>query len=320
MRAVVRHRIEHDAHGVTDALGEIVAVDADTISVRTRRGVQVISRAAVVAAKEVPPRPARRGVPHLAISMHDLESAMVEGWPPLERDTLGGWLLRAGGGFTGRANSVLPLGNPGISLSDAVDHCESWSDQRGLRHLFAIFGPAGFATDQDPLGRELLGRAYEAFNQTMVMTAATAALPPELPRPSGAPVRLESTPSTQWWDTWADLSGHNDQSEAARAAARAVMSGSPDQLFASLQVDGAVVGVARVAFARGWAGLFALHVAPGHQRGGVALQLMGAVADASRARGIRSMYLQVLLASTPARRLYERLGFSAHHEYRYLGG
>src|SRR5665811_852016 len=128
MRAVVRRRIEH---GVTDALGDIVALDADTVSVRTRRGVEVIGRAAVTAAKEVPPAPARRGAPHLAISMQDLERIMVEGMPPLERAELGGWLLRAGAGFTGRANSVLPLGDPGVSLSEAVDHCESWYDERG---------------------------------------------------------------------------------------------------------------------------------------------------------------------------------------------
>jgi N-acetylglutamate synthase len=320
MRAVVRSRIEHDVHGVTDALGEVVAMDADTVSVRTRHGVRVIHRAAVVAAKEVPPKPARRGAPHLAVAMDDLEATMVEGWPPVERDALGGWLLRAGAGFTGRANSVLPLGNPGISLSAAVDHCEAWSDDRGLRHLFALFGPEGFAIDEDPLGRELLGRAYTPFNHTMVMTAATAALPPELPHPCGARVRLEPEPSARWWETWAAQSGHTDQSEPARAAARAVMCGSPDQLFASLEVDGGVTGVARVAFARGWAGVFALHVTPQQRRAGVALQLMGAVAEASRARGIRSMYLQVLQASSPARGLYERLGFSTHHEYCYLGG
>lgn len=320
MRVVVRRRIARDAHGVTDALGEIVALDADTVSVRTRAGVQVIDRATVVAAKEVPPRPSRRGAPHLAVSMHDLERIMVEGWPPLERAQLGGWLLRSGAGFTGRANSVLPLGDPGVLLPDAIDHCELWSDRRGLRHLFALFGPEGFGADEDPLGRELLKRAYKPFNETKVMTAAIAALPPELPHPSGARVRLDATPSTQWWDAWATESGHTGQSDAERAAAGAVMSGSPDQLFVSLEVDGTLVSVARVAFALGWAGLFALHVRPEQRRTGVAVQLMGAVADASRARGIRSMYLQVLQSSSAARGLYERLGFSTHHEYRYLGG
>jgi ribosomal protein S18 acetylase RimI-like enzyme len=317
MRAVVRRRLEH---GVTDALGDVVAIDAHTVSVRTRRGVEVIDRAVVVAAKEVPPKPARRGAPHLAISMHDLERIMAQGWPPLERAELGGWLLRAAAGFTGRANSVLPLGDPGVPLSEAVDHCERWYDERGLRrHLFALFGPTGFAVDDDPLGRELLARNYKPFNSTAVLTAATAALPPEVPHPSGVRVRLESAPSPQWWDAWAAQDGRTDLTDAARSAARAVMSGSPDQLFASLEVDGVVVGVARLALAQGWAGVFALHVAPEHRRTGVAVQLMGALADASRARGIRSIYLQVLKASSPARGLYERLGFSTHHEYRYLG-
>jgi len=320
MRAVVRRRIEH---GVTDALGDVVAMDAETVSVRTRRGLVVIDRAAVVAAKEVPPRPSRRGAAHLAISMHDLERIMVDGWPPVAREQLGGWLLRAAAGFTGRANSVLPLGNPGMAVSDAVDRCESWYDERGLRPLFSLFGPAGFAADDDPLGRELLGRDYEPINNALVLTAAVATLPPEAPHDPGARVQLESSPSQPWWDTWAAWDTRvapADEANVAAAAARTVMTGSPDQLFASLERDGAVIGVARVAFAHAWAGVFALHVAPEHRRTGVALQLMGALADAARTRDIPSMYLQVTQANSPARSLYERLGFSVHHEYVYLGG
>ena len=311
MRAVVRRRIDD---GVTDALGEIEAIDANTVSVRTRHGLETIDRALVVAAKEVPPPPVRRGAPHLAISMHDLEAIAVEGLPPLERDELGGWLLRAAGGFTCRANSVLPLGDPGMSLSEAVQTCESWYDQRGLAPQFALFGPAGFAVGDDPLGRELVARGYLPFKRSAVLTAPIGALPPELPHASGGQVRLESTPSSRWWQAWAAQEGH----DALPASARAVVTGSPDQLFARLEVHGAVVGLARIVFAKGWAGVFALHVAPEHRRGGVAGQLMGALGDASRSRGIRSVYLQVLETNAPARGLYERLGFRTHHEYDYL--
>ena len=80
-----------------------------------------------------------------------------------------------------------------------------------------------------------------------------------------------------------------------------------------------VVGVARLAFAHVWAGVSALHVAPEHRRTGVAMQLMGALGDESRARRIRSVYVQVAQANSPSRRLFERLGFSVHHEYLYLG-
>jgi len=310
MRAVVRKRIEH---GVTDALGDIVAIDQDTVSVRTRLGVVVIERAAVVAAKEVPPKSTRRGASHLAISMDDLERIMVDGWPPVEREELGGWLLRAADGFTGRANSVLPLGDPGVPLSAAVDYCESWYDGRGLQRLFCLFGPEGFTVDDDPLGRELLARAYEPFKNTMVLTASTGALPPEIPHASGARVQLDATPSPAWWQAWAD------SEDTTPDVARSVMGGSPDQLFASLEVDGTLVGVSRLSFAHVWAGVSALRVAPEHRRTGVAMQLMGALADESRARRMRSVYAQVTQANSPSLHLFERLGFSIHHEYLYLG-
>ncbi|MEO8555494.1 MAG: GNAT family N-acetyltransferase [Actinomycetota bacterium] len=319
MRAVVRHRIDH---GVTDALGDVVAIDPETISVRTRLGVVTVERVAVVAAKEVPPKPTRRGASHLAISMEGLERIMADGWPPVERAELGGWLLRAAGGFTGRANSVLPLGNPGVPLSEAVERCESWYDERGLRHLFCLFGPAGFRAADDPLGVILLGRDYEQFNRALVLTAATAILPSETAPTSGARILLESAPSQRWWDAWSAGDARvapADEADVAPSVARTVMTSSPDQLFASLEVEGAVIGVARVAFAQAWAGVFALRVEPEHRRRGIAIQLMGALADASRARGIRSMYLQVTEDNPAARGLYGRLGFSVHHEYFYLG-
>jgi len=322
MRAVVRRRIEH---GVTDALGELVAKDGDTVSIQTRSGLVVIDRAAVVAAKEVPPRPSRRGAAHLAVSMRDLERIMVAGWPPSERAELGGWLLRAAGGFTGRANSVLPLGDPGMTLPAAVDRCESWYDRRGLRRLFCLFGPTGFAVDDGPLGRELLARGYQPFNNTAVLTTATRALLPQTPHHSGAAVLLEPAPSQPWWDFWAAMDARGaqadgaDEAGVAHSAARAVLTGSPDQLFASLEVGGAVIGVARGAFAHTWAGASALHVAADHRRRGVAGRLIGALGQASRERGIRSMYLQVAQGNSPARSLFEGLGFVAHHEYCYLG-
>jgi N-acetylglutamate synthase len=238
---------------------------------------------------------------------------MVDGWPPNERTELGGWLLRAAAGFTGRANSVLPLGDPGVPLSTAVDRCERWYDDRGLRRLFCLFGPEGFTVDNDPLGGELLARSYEPFKNTMVLTASTAALKPEVTHASGARVRLEPEPSPAWWSAWAEHGG------AAPTMARSVMTGSPDQLFASLEIGGAVVGIARLAFAHVWAGVSSLHVAPEHRRTGVALQLMGALGDESRARRIRSVYVQVAQENSPSRHLFERLGFSTHHQYLYLG-
>ncbi|MHA7210877.1 putative acetyltransferase [Arthrobacter sp. MDT1-65] len=56
-RVVVRRRVEG---GFTDSLGDLVALDAASCTVRTRRGDDVVALADVTAAKPVPPAPPRR--------------------------------------------------------------------------------------------------------------------------------------------------------------------------------------------------------------------------------------------------------------------
>ncbi|WP_247826680.1 hypothetical protein [Arthrobacter antioxidans] len=56
-RVVVRRRIDA---GVTDSLGDLVAVDGTACTVRTRRGDDVVLLADVTAARPVPPPPPRR--------------------------------------------------------------------------------------------------------------------------------------------------------------------------------------------------------------------------------------------------------------------
>ncbi|WDF32495.1 hypothetical protein PTW37_11560 [Arthrobacter agilis] len=56
-RVVVRRRF---GDGVTDSLGDLVARDSTTCTVRTRRGDDVVLLAEVTAARTVPPAPPRR--------------------------------------------------------------------------------------------------------------------------------------------------------------------------------------------------------------------------------------------------------------------
>ena len=52
----------------------------------------------------------------MAISIPDLEQRAALGWRAPQEDRLGDWVLRAAGGFTGRANSALAAGDPGRPL------------------------------------------------------------------------------------------------------------------------------------------------------------------------------------------------------------
>ena len=70
------------------------------------------------------------------IGMVELERVASLGWQGTNTQVLGEWLLRAGSGFTGRANSVLPLGSPGCPLDDALNAV--WEFYRG-HHLTPLF-------------------------------------------------------------------------------------------------------------------------------------------------------------------------------------
>lgn len=58
MRVVVRYR--NDEGSFSDAVGELVRVDADGVEVATRRGPVSVAAADIALGKRVPPAPPRR--------------------------------------------------------------------------------------------------------------------------------------------------------------------------------------------------------------------------------------------------------------------
>lgn len=317
-RVVVRARLSPqrvaDLGGpsMTDAVGTLVAVDATSLVVETSRGRVTIQRDRVVAAKVVPPRPARRGAPHLALSIESLQRVMVDGWPPLERERLGDWLLRAGGGFTRRANSVMTSGDPGVPVGAALEHVERWYAARGLPPLASLAGPQGFRTTDDGVGAELVARGYLPQVRTLVMTAASSTL-----ADASATARHQVTLSDILEPAW--LAAYARQREPVPGVTERVLSGSPAQVFACVPAsDGSVAAIARLSIAHAWGGLSCLWVDPAHRRRGLAEALTAALGAEASGRGIRSIWLQVEEENTAALALYRGMGFRTHHAYEYL--
>ena len=322
VRVVVRYRLDEPdpltGATLTDVVGDLVDLDATSIVVATRTGRRRVSRSSVTAAKEVPPRPSRRGAPHRALSVEDLQRVMVGAWPAMETAPLGDWLLRASRGFTQRANSVMTAGDPGRPLADAVDAAEHWYAARGLPANFTIAGPVGFDPASDPLGRELASRGYLARVATLALTAPTRrmALPPrpgtQAGRPDVAaaqPVEVDDAPSEAW------LAAYRSYREVDEVAARAVLRGSPRQVFASVRHDGDVVGIGRLGVSAGWGGIAAMWVAPQARRAGVGTAVLRALALAADGRGATSLHLQTDSDNPGALHLYEGHGFERHHAY-----
>src|SRR5688500_11841936 len=86
------------------------------------------------------------GVPEVP-GVDALERLAARSWQGLEQERYGDWLLRAGGGFTGRANSVLVVGDPPEDLDSAVRTVTGWYSRRGLRPRAQVPRPGGEAAD-----------------------------------------------------------------------------------------------------------------------------------------------------------------------------
>ena len=329
-RVVVRWRLSAPdpttGATLTDSVGTLVAADESALSVETARGLVTIPLERVTAAKQVPPRPTRRGPAHLAPSTHDLQRVMAPSWGAVEQDSLGEWQLRASSGFTQRANSVLPVGDPGMPLSEAVDAVESWYAVRGLPAKFTLAGPVGFDAAADPLGELLLGRGYVVGSLTTALTAATATVAAADP---GGP---DVSTSADLDETWLDA--YRRTRTTVPSVTEAVLTGSPRQLFGQIRPGGGLsqqlglrsagaagtrpVAVARLGLASGWAGLGAVWTDPAYRGRGLAAHLTARLADLARGEGVLMMHLQVEHDNEPALRLYRRLGFDTHSAYAYL--
>ncbi|MDQ3475031.1 MAG: GNAT family N-acetyltransferase [Actinomycetota bacterium] len=277
---------------------------------------------------------------HVSISVKEVEQIAALGWRGRDEAQLGDWLLRAADGFTGRANSALVLGAPAQPDSWLPDLVR-WYADRGLPPMVQVPLPGGEAVDAvlaaagwrtRDLVRFLTGDIDEVQNLASVTLPSRSEGPPVSnllaqgvlhSAKSGVSAQLHAEPDGPW------LAAYHYRGAALPPTARAVLqrAGQDTELcFASIRAAepgggaGAVLAVARGAVAQGWLGVTAVTVADQHRRQRYGTRLMSELAAWGAQRGARCIYLQVAADNAAALRLYERLGFHHHHDYRYRVG
>jgi N-acetylglutamate synthase len=297
-KVVVRRVMSGDGPSFSDVVGVLVEAGPVSLVIRRRDGSLVeIDRGKVAVMKSVPAAP--RDV--LA-----LEEVARLGWEPVDSRWLGRWFLRAAEGWTGRANSVLPLGEPGPPLDEALAEVTAWYADRGLPARFAVPTP----------GRELLAgalqaRGWTAYNPTGVFTTDVAAALRRWPD-RGHAVRIDPVPDDDWLGLY-----HYRGTTRLPPVARRVLLGAREPGFAVLRAGGVPAAIARGSVDGGWVGVTAVEVDPAHRRQGLGTAVMRAVLAWAADRGATGAYLQVADENTAALALYAGLGFHHHHRYHY---
>ncbi|MFD4210113.1 GNAT family N-acetyltransferase [Micromonospora tulbaghiae] len=295
----------------SDALGELVELSETHITLSTDAGPLRVPVAEVHRAKRVPP--ARRPT---AAAVVALELAADEAWPAPVRGRLGDWRLRWADGWTGRANSALPVGDPDRPLPAALDAVQRWYAERGGPAL--VNTPLPLAA---PVGAELDVRGWTSRPPVLVQTVplrtltappVAATLPATAPPAADVPpVTLADAPADDWLAIAAGRKG------GLPDAARQVLTGTPRVRFAELREDGRLLAVGRgtVTGEGRWLGVSLLETVPQARRRGLAVAVVRALAAWGAAESATHAFLQVEQSNTGAVALYRGLGFTTHHTY-----
>jgi N-acetylglutamate synthase len=307
-RVALRHRVgERDGRPLySDAVGELDADGPAAVRVHTRRGPVRVLRSAVVAVRAIPPAPPRRASLSAVVR---LEHLCADAWPaPVDR-ALGGWRLRAAGGFTGRANGALALGDPGLPVAEALDVVRAFAAEH--RIPARVHAPVGSPWERAVTGQGwALDVGYAAGPESAVLVCPLDEL--AVPDPERV-TELADRAQPDWWRL--------GPADPPPAAARSVVDpgGSLPTAFALVRgPNGEPVGHLRAAAVEDHLHLALLAVAPPSRRQGLGGALVAAAAGWGRGLGARWVVLQVAVHNADALAFYRRLGFREHHRYRYV--
>ncbi len=300
-RWVIRHRL--DDGSASDLIGWLVGVD-DGVVLDAADGVRhIVSADRVIVARRAP---AAAGAPHpRRVGAEEIEQHSVGGWLA-DSEPLGEWTLRSGGGFTGRANSCLAVGDPGLSAEHAAERIIAYAVARDIPAMAQVI-----AGSEPERALRALGWA-DTYVPTEVLAVRLTDLLGE--RDTDPAVELADRLDDDWLAAY-QRSRPNDADPAVLAA---ILDGRPPRALAAIRIDGEITAIARGHLSGSWLGLASIWTAPTERRQGHATAMIVALGHWAARRGARYAYLQVAAANTSAIAAYARLGFEPHHRYLYL--
>lgn len=242
-----------------------------------------------------------------------LQERAAQAFPALVSDHLDGWWLRHADSAAWWASAVLPHGDSGrLALATKIRCVEEFYATQGAPARFQI-SPAACPANLDAAMADL---GYHRESPMSLHVASTTHVIDRLPT-AGRRIRIDEQLTESWFKTWLVVHGSGRDPDSDWDKLCRVERASA---YASLLTEAGVSAVGRAVTETGWTGVFGMATLPGARAGGAATAVLAALARWADDHGCGHMYLQVECANAPARRLYDRAGFTELCRYHYRRG
>ena len=234
-----------------------------------------------------------------------LERTMSRAWPSFEADDYDSWVLRYADGYTKRVNSVNPHFGSSLPLAEKIAHCESAYRERGLPTIFRLtpFSQPGNLDDT------LEEFGYETLDPTLVMTC-----PLDGALGDGVDLTLSAS-ADQWFDAFDALRTLSTFEQVSHR--RIIESAEGERCFVVITEDGVPRACGVGICVDDAVGIFDLFVCESYRGKGLGSSIVRSVFGWAHKQRATMAFLQVHSLNAPARRLYERFGFTVAYRYWY---
>ena len=294
-------RLHDPAGGYRDVVGHLKSAT----SLINRKGQEIsFDPEQIFVWREIVERPnlAGKGAP-LTLRVLELDQICNLTWPATQELENSGWLMRAAGGVTNRANSVLPLAanlEAGAlkDFAEKLSAAQEFYNKRNLPTIFQVALPAW-----QLLSEKL--RSIGAIETLRGNTMVTDLSPSKQIVPAG----FEILQSDQFSNEWLAVK--------PTPGIEKILSGCAATYLTMIN-NGKAIATCRIALAKGWSSITRVYVHQDFRGQGLGKAIMAAALEASFEQGATKALLQVEANNAIAIGVYESLGFNFHHEYSYL--
>ena len=239
--------------------------------------------------------------------IRNIEELSMNAWPALQSLHCDGWVLRSADGYTKRANSIYPLYDSTMDLDTKIDVCESFYRDKGLPTVFKMTK----TSTPENLDVYLEERGYRIDSPTSVQVLDLRAEK----RETTDNVELTSENTITWHKAFARMNNVSpDRRATHESILRAIL---PDKCYASISVDGKIIGCGLGVLQAGYLGIFDIVIDADHRAKRYGTHLMDALLTWGQKQAAHTSYLQVMCNNEPALGLYAKLRFQEEYQYWY---